>query len=275
MTVADVLPVVHATLNYTKRPDFKPHIYMYDPPPGVPRMTGELDATGEVPIHDARGLSAKLSLDHQGFVLCKRATRVANFYDETEVRSVYYPEVEALLKAETGADKVVIFDHTIRSADSALSKVAPARTVHNDYTERSATRRVKDHVGGEEAEARLRGRFAEINVWRPIVGPVEDAPLALCDARTVAADDFIAGDLIYRDKVGEHYRFGRNPDHRWYYFPRMRPTEAILLKCFDSDPNAKARFTPHSAFDDPTAPAERRPRESIEVRALVFFPPQA
>lgn len=272
MTVADVLPVVQATLNYTKRANFKPHIYMYEPPPGLPRLTGEIDATAGVPIHDARGLSAKLSLDHQGFVLRNRASRVSDFYDEAEVRNVYYPELEALLRAETGAEKVVIFDHTIRSADSARSKVAPARTVHNDYTERSATRRVRDHVGGEEAEERLRHRFAEINVWRPIVGPVEDAPLALCDARTVAAEDFIAGDLIYPDKVGERYRFGYNPDHRWYYFPYMTAAEAILLKCFDSDQAVKARFTPHSAFDDPTSPATRRPRESIEARALVFFP---
>jgi hypothetical protein len=109
-----------------------------------------------------------------------------------------------------------------------------------------------------------------VNLWRPIRGPLRDAPLAMADARTVAADDLVGSDLIYRDRVGETYSVRYNPAHRWYYVPEMQPDEALLLKCYDSATDGRARFAPHTAFDDPTAPADVLPRESIEMRALVF-----
>lgn len=213
MSQGDALTVVRATLNYTLATESRPRIYMGPPPPGQPRMTGE-NPVAEVAIHDGRSVSANFSLDRQGFVLRDHRSRVRDFYDDTEVRGVYYPEVEALILAETGAEAVLIFDHTRRAAPEAQAPgggVAPGRTVHNDYTAKSATRRVRDHVGGEEAEARLNHRFAEINGWRPIRSTVQDAPLALCDARSVAPAHFVAGDLIYPDKVGEHYRFAIRP----------------------------------------------------------------
>ena len=111
-----------------------------------------------------------------------------------------------------------------------------------------------------------------INLWRPIRGPLRDAPLAVCDARTVAAGDLVASDLVYRDRVGETYGVTYNPEHRWFYVPDMQPDEALLLKCYDSSIDGRARFAPHTAFDDPTAPADMLPRESIELRTLVFHP---
>jgi len=148
----------------------------------------------------------------------------------------------------------------------------PVRRVHNDYTAKSGIRRVRDHLPPAEAEARLKKHFYEVNVWRPIVGPLEDAPLALCDARSIAPEDLLATDLIYPDKVGETYSLAYNPLHKWFYFPRLVREEAILIKCFDSDTGNPGRFTAHTAFDDPSTPPNARPRESIETRALVFFP---
>jgi hypothetical protein len=148
-----------------------------------------------------------------------------------------------------------------------------AKLVHNDYSAKSGPRRLRDHLPAEEADNRLRSRFAEINVWRPIRGPVESTPLALCDARSIDAQDFVRVDLVYRDKVGEGYFFAYNPNHRWFYFPRLE-NEVILLKCYDSKEDGRARFTAHSAFEDPTSPPDLAPRESIEVRALVFWPDQ-
>ncbi len=135
--------------------------------------------------------------------------------------------------------------------------------VHNDYTAKSGPRRVTDHLPPAEAEERLRHRFAEINVWRPIRGPIESTPLAVCDAGSIDPVDFVASDLIYRDKVGETYRFKFNPNHRWYYFPLLQRNEAILLKCYDSKEDGRARFTAHTAFEDPAAarcgpPGKRR-----------------
>jgi len=208
------------------------------------------------------------------FVLLRLKT---NFYDEKEVRAVYYPEVERLLKEATGAVKVVIFDHVVRCAPKAHQGEKgvrePARIVHNDYSFASAPKRVRDHLPGE-AEELLRHRFSEINVWRAIRGPLQESPLALCDARSIAPQDVVASDLVYPDRVGETYAFTYNPNHSWYYFPQLEPDEAILLKCYDSKEDGRARFTAHTAFTDPTSPPEAAPRESIEVRALVFFAPE-
>jgi hypothetical protein len=269
--------LVDASLNYIAETSEKPVYYAYEPPPGVPRVSGRFVAQ-TMPIRNARAARGGFSLDTQGFELCRHETSVVDFYDRDEVKRVYYPEVERLLKAATGAAKIVIFDHQVRCLPMAQRGERGAReyakAVHNDYTATSGPRRVCDHLPPAEAEELLRHRFAEINVWRPIRGPVESSPLAVCDASSIAPDDFVPSDLVYPDKVGETYRFKHNPNHRWFYFPHLERTEAILLKCYDSKEDGRARFTAHTAFEDPTSPPDAAPRESIEVRALVFWPEQ-
>ncbi|MHA7151798.1 CmcJ/NvfI family oxidoreductase, partial [Burkholderia pseudomallei] len=200
---------------------------------------------------------------------------LADFADDAAIRSTYYAEVDALLRAATGAEKIVIFDHTLRdSAHGSRATAAlrePVRRVHNDQTFSSAPRRVRDHLPEDEAAARLRQRFAIVNVWRAL-DVVERLPLALCDARTIAPDDLVPSDLVYRDKVGETYSVVANPAHRWFYFPRLRADEVLLLKIYDSLDDGRARLSAHTAFDDPTTPDTAAPRRSIEVRALVFWP---
>jgi hypothetical protein len=144
------------------------------------------------------------------------------------------------------------------------------RRVHNDYTEWSGPQRVRD-VLPDEADALLAGRFAIIQVWRPIRHPVETDPLGICDARSVAEKDFIISERIYPNRVGQTYAVGYNPQHDWYWFPRMRRDEALVFKVFDSAKDGRARWTAHSAFEDPTSPPNARPRESIEIRTLAFF----
>jgi hypothetical protein len=267
---------VEATLNYLADGAERPVSYAYTPPPGAPQTTRR-NAPHTVTIRNARLILDQLSLDRQGFMLTHQDSKVTNFYDEHEVREVYYPEVERLLKEVTGAVKVVIFDHVVRCAPKARQGEKgvrePARIVHNDYSFNSAPRRVRDHVPAE-AEELLRHRFAEINVWRSIRGPIQESPLALCDAQSIVPQDVVASDLVYPDRVGETYAFTYNPAHRWYYFPRLEPNEVILLKCYDSKDDGRARFTAHTAFEDPTSPPDAPPRESIEVRALVFFAPE-
>jgi hypothetical protein len=121
-----------------------------------------------------------------------------------------------------------------------------------------------------EAEKLLRGRVQIINVWRPIRGPLRDTPLAVCDARSVKPEQLVASDLVYTNRVGETYSVLFDPGHRWFYAPEMRVDEALLLKCYDSNGDGRARFAPHSAFTDPTTPPDALARESIEIRALVF-----
>jgi hypothetical protein len=109
-----------------------------------------------------------------------------------------------------------------------------------------------------------------INLWRPIRVPVRDMPLAVCDARSIAPQDLVPSDLVYKERTGEIYSVTYNPAHRWFYLSNMTPDEGLLLKCYDSKTDGRARFAPHTAFRDPTAPADAPHRESIELRTLVF-----
>jgi hypothetical protein len=268
---------VEGLFNYIGATSEKPATYLYKPTPDGPARTWQSERH-LVPVYDGRTVLDQLSLDGNGFTLVRHQSAVSNFYDEAEVKSVYYPEIERLMKQATGASRVLVFDHNVRCLPMAKQGLngarEPVRFAHNDYTPKSAPQRVRDLLGAE-AETLLRSRFSFVNVWRPIHGPVEESPLAVCDGRSVDLRDFVATDLKYRDRTGEVFSVAYNPRHRWFYFPRMRPDEALLLKCFDSAADGRARWTAHCAFDDPTSPPNAAPRESIEVRTIVFFAPQA
>jgi hypothetical protein len=268
----DVRPeTVTTTLHYTVRTGQRPVSYVGTPPPGEPQWSG-VDDPRQIRIEDARGREREFNVDRNGFQLVKAPTQVVDFYSSDEVKRVYYPEVERLLRDKLGASRVVIFDHTVRNAGRADAR-QPARRVHNDHTVNSAPRRVRDHLGAE-ADELLKHRFAVINVWRPIRGPVLDSPLALCDARTFTDDDLITSDLVYPHLRGETSSVEYKPTHRWHYFSRQQTDEAVLIKVHDSANDGRARLSFHTSFDNPLA-SGAPPRESIEVRTLVFFPPSA
>jgi hypothetical protein len=225
-------------------------------------------------IRDGRALAGKLSLEKNGFVLVEHKTRVTDFFDPEQLKAIYYPEVERLIQAVSGASRVVLFDHTLRSGDEGEREARlvrePVLSAHNDYTEWSGPQRVRDMLP-DEAEQLLRGRFAIIQVWRAINQPIQSNPLAIADAQSVAFEDFLLAERRYPGRVGQTYRLMYNPNHRWYYFPRMRRDEALVFKVFDSEKDGRARFTPHTSFDDPQSPPGASPRQSIEARALAFF----
>ena len=270
--VIERLPHLEGVLNYLAPMADQPMNLAYDPPPGVPRSTG-IPEPHRMTIYDARPVAGRLSLDGEGLAVVEHRSAVQDFYDEDELRRVYYPEAERLVAEVTGANRVIVFDHTIRrrvlgGVDRAPGTPRqPVTSVHNDYTVKSGPQRVRDLMG-EEAEE-LRHRFEIVNVWRPIRGPLRDAPLAVCDTTSVAFADFVPSDLVYRDRTGETYRVKYNLAHRWFCVPEMRVDEAILIKCYDSAQD-KARFTAHSAFEDRSAPPDVLPRESIELRTLAF-----
>lgn len=260
-----------ARLHYLQRSTEKPVRYVNEPPPGILAWNG-IDDPRDVTIEDARGRESEFTLDRNGFALLKAPTEVGDFYAPEEVKRVYYPEVENLLRHALGATRVVIFDHTVRNAGRPGAR-EPSRRVHNDHTVNSAPRRVRDHLG-EEAEELLKHRFGIVNVWRPIRGPVLESPLALCDARSFTDADLIASDLVYPHLRGETSSVEYKPEHRWYYFSEMQSDEVLLIRVHDSAQDGRARLSFHTSFDNPLAPGAP-PRESIEARTLVFFPPGA
>jgi hypothetical protein len=276
MSNVDSLPYVEAELNYLAPMTERPRYYAYEPQAGEPRSNLEPEPH-QVRIHTLRPIAGELGLDVQGFALRQQKSAVQDFWDDDEVRRVYYPEAERFLKDVTGASRIFIFDHLQRrrvpgQVDRSRSGPRqPATRGHVDHTDRSGPQRVRDLMG-DEAEELLKGRVQVINMWRPIRGPLRDAPLAVCDSRTVAADDLVPSDLVYRDRTGETYSVRYNPAHRWFYVPEMQRDEALLLKIADTKTDISARFMPHTAFTDPTTPPDAFPRESIELRTLVFHP---
>ena len=271
---------VVAPLTFIVPQDTKPVFHSTALTGGVQKLFFETESIA-VPIADMRPLAGALSIDREGFELHRHETAVEDLYDDDAIGDRYYPEIEAMLNARFGAARTVVFDATRRS-DSQTGAAnpdglrGPAIRVHVDYTVKSGPQRVADILGEDEA-ARLAesgAHIVQVNVWRPISGPVRRSPLAVADASSIAPGQLLATDQVFPDRVGEIYQLAHAPTQRWYYAPEMTRDEVLLIKGWDSIDDGRARFTPHGAFKFADTPADAPPRESIEVRALVVIESQ-
>ncbi|KAI1633618.1 amino acid permease-domain-containing protein [Biscogniauxia mediterranea] len=232
-----------------------------------------------VHIEDISDRESEFTLDVQGFQIHPHVSQEKDFVDDAHIKAVYYPETEQLLKDVTGASKVFIFDHTIRGPTSSAGRRGgeggprrgPVQSVHIDQTYAASLSRVPHHLPAEEASELLKGRVQIVNVWRAI-RPVRRDPLAVADARSVGEAELVPIGLIYPNRRGETFGVRHAPGQRWYYRRGLAPDRVLLIKCFDSKTDGRARRIPHSAFEDPDTPEGAPARESIEVRALVFHP---
>lgn len=227
-----------------------------------------------VAIRNARPLARELTLEYNGFTLVSQETAVRDFFEPGAIETVYYPEVAELIARLSGAARVHVFDHTLRSGDENEREAKlirePVLWAHNDYTEWSAPQRLRD-LFPEEAETLLARRYAIIQVWRAINRPIQSNPLAIADAASVVFEDLLIAERRYPGRVGQTYRLRYNPAHRWFYFPEMKREEALVFKVFDSEKDGRARFTAHTSFNDPQTPTGAPPRQSIEARAFAFY----
>lgn len=243
-------------------------------PNNIRRSRTGSDDKRQMTVANGRLLADRFSLDEQGFVFVEHKTNVADFHDAELLKTVYYPEVERLIKEMSSASRVEIFDHTLRSGDESEREEKlirePVLSAHNDYTEWSGPNRLRELLP-DEADELLKRRFAIIQVWRAINRPIQANPLTLADAKSVAMEDLLIAERRYPHRVGQTYRLKYNPTHRWFYFPEMRRDEALVFKVYDSEKDGRARFTPHTSFVDPNSPPNAPARQSIEVRALAFF----
>jgi hypothetical protein len=260
------------------------HTYAYDPPGGGPRFDGVLEPH-PVSIADARAVAPACSLAGAGFTLRRHASAVRDFWDESQLLDIAYPEAEALACELTGAAHARAFDHTLRrraagrppldgSGGSFAAVREPVGRVHLDYTPESAPWRVRQVLGDEAGTRVAAGRYVIVGLWRPILRePLLDAPLALADKRTVRRDDLVPNDLLYRERRGQTYAVRHNAGHRWFWFPRQRRDEVTAFIHYDSEaaggdvPGA----APHTAFEDSSTPPGAAPRESLEMRVIAWF----
>jgi hypothetical protein len=238
-----------------------------------------------VRIHDARYLAAAPHLEPDGFTCVDMPTAVTDLYDADQIERIYRPETEELIKALTGAIRVLTFRWKWRSSSEDRRQDVwvedPVKGVpHIDYTV-GTVRCFTLMLAPAESDELLRHRFALINVWRPIT-TVHVKPLTLCDPKSVAVDDLLES-TVHPPAQDPAHGFGFPltgwnltfaPAHRWYYWPRLQPREVLVFKLADSDP-ARPQFTGHTAFDDPTSPPGAPPRESFEIRTIAFYPEAA
>jgi hypothetical protein len=276
------LPEVEAEIGYLPPEIERAEVRVYPAASGLETVRPATQAV-TMPIRDLRPAADRLRLDRQGFEFHAHASSFQDFYTQAEVRARYYPEVSRVLKEMTRAEAVFVFDHNVRSSVRAARGEPgvrePVDQAHNDYTEESGPKR-RDAILEKAGRGDLADRaFALVNLWRPIVGPVLDTPLALCDAGSVATADFVTtdihhfadGDITTPAHSGVIYSLHHNPRHRWFFASEMQPDEVLLLKCYDSRKDGRARFMPHTGFNNPSCPREFVPRESIEARTLVVF----
>lgn len=268
------------TLNYYKpnADGSPPHTTYYDRPETYHREVEPHTVT----IHDVSGDEDKYTLDGNGFQFVERPATEIEFRDDAQIRASYYPETEQLLNDATGATRVFIFDHTIRrdppeaGGNRTLDRArrGPVQRVHIDQSYTAALSRVPHHLPAEDVESLLKGRVQIINVWRPIEKSILRDPLAVAEASSVGEDELVPTGLVLPDREGETYQVRYNSEHKWYFKSGLTPQEVLLIKCFDSKTDGRARRVPHTAFEDPAfgAGSGAPSRQSIEVRALVFHP---
>ncbi len=259
-----------APIAYVSRSGLRPRYHAND-------QSRDVITLDPQPLRIADARTAATSLDVQGFTLVEHHSGVRDWHDTAQVRDVHPPEIVALLKAQTGADMVVVSSPGLlrfseRSAESgAHNNSRPARFAHVDVSAATA----HAFAARSQPEGRAPQRFAHYNVWRALSAPPQDVPLAVCDARSVANDDLIAADAVFDEAGKPDWSFeglvvAHNPAHRWMYFSNMHAGEALIFKTYDSDP-ARATCVPHVAFDNPACPPDTPPRMSIEMRATAFW----
>ncbi len=279
MPVRPVEESVTGALGYLEGNEAGPTIHMYERGDGRPQDPNAYDVRN-VDIRDARR-GGRTRLHSEGFELWHAPSAVRDFHDHDDVVGRYYPEAVELACLATGASRGYVFDHTLRQREAGRPALTFGRhgdghnpaavgRIHNDYTEASGLARLALVLKDRAAIERV-ARFAIVNIWRSIAGPVVDTPLAVCDARTVSSRDLVSAEIRYQERSGEIYLMTHASGHRWCYFPEMDRDEALIFKQYDSQVSGTARFTPHAAFDLPSVPDDAPLRQSVEVRCLVVF----
>ncbi len=214
---------------------------------------------------------ADTSFETHGFAVVKDPVDI-DFSDPADFEARYYPHVSQVVKDLTGASEVFAFMGIWRGGEDEKGG-GPALSAHVDFNEAAVRGQLNRLAPGREAEFAGK-RLVNINVWRG-TAPVENSPLAVCDARSVEKGDFLRVTFGkpeggFQEGMPAGLNMAYNPKHRWYYFPDMQPDEALVFRLFDTG-NPDWAMTGHTAIVDPTSRPDSPKRESFEVRTIAVF----
>jgi hypothetical protein len=264
---------VHAEINYIGDMAERPRFHAND------RSLDRLNLDPRVvAVADGRAQAEQPSLAREGFALFACPTSVRDFRDAAEVERTYPGEIRQFIQELTGADLVVVSGPPIlrfgeRSAEAgSRDNSRAARLVHIDTSDSTADEFAQRTAPNDGRRIR---RVAQHNIWRAFSEPPQDVPLAVCDARTVAAEDVVPADARF-DRDGqiafsfEALLLRYRPAHRWVFFPNMRRDDALVFKRNDTDPN-EPHWVPHSAFSHPQVAPGTAPRASVEIRTIAYW----
>jgi len=220
-------------------------------------------------VRNARKLETRF--DTHGFALVKFPVDI-DWSRQDDFEQHYYPQVRQMVKDLTGAQEVFAFMGIWRGGEDEKGG-GPALSAHVDFNE-AALRMWLPRLAPDRVEELSGKRLVNINVWRG-TKPVENSPLAVCDARTVEKGDFLRvsfgkPDSGFQEGMPAGLNMAYNPQHQWYYFADMQPDEALVFRLFDTaDP--EWHMSGHTAIVDPTSRPGAPKRESFEVRTIAIF----
>ncbi|CCU80561.1 CmcJ-like methyltransferase [Blumeria hordei DH14] len=245
----------------------KPYELNYEPQVGQPRTNMTINPVKDLSVTDIRNSKSKYSFDKHGFEVVNIDSPLthAEYDDETKVIGAYFSKVAEVLKRFLGAERVQVFDYTARSRG-----VLHVPDVRADTTPQQ-TRKLIERMSPNEAETLLKKRHQYINVWKPLRGPVDEWPLALCDPSSVEKSDYIARDYVEVDSFIETYHLYQRASQKWYYLSNQTEQEAWVFLQSDSKPGSKMGV-PHCSIPVRQDREQKAIlRESIEVRVLAFY----
>ncbi|OJD30644.1 methyltransferase [Diplodia corticola] len=256
----------------------KPYSLRYTPPEGFPRANIKLERHN-LTVRDVRPVKDELLFERDGCQIIDFNSRMKydDWDDDANIKAVYLLEVADRLRSALGACHVQIFEHTVRkrheifpiSTGEPYKYNQPTSIAHIDTTVPWVLDMVRS-LNPKKAEDILKHRIQCVNVWKPIVGPVRDWPLAMCESRTMNVDrDLEPCDLVYPDYVVENRQVYFSEAFEWIYLSDQQPNEAWVFLQSDTDPSGKP--VAHTAFPIPSQSEKAGPRESIEARALVYY----
>jgi len=261
---------VVAEINFVVPSESKPQIFVDEN--GEKGFRYELSREARaVAVRNIRPVKNEFELMRDGLKFLRQETSISDFTCFKDLRCLYDSELVTLLREQANAKKVIVFDHTLRLDDGNETDRKPVRHAHGDYTRNSGPQRLLDLLSEAEAANWTQRHYGIINIWRPINGRVETAPLAFVEPHTLAPGDLVETDLIYPDRTGEIFELAFNPNHSWIFLADQEIEEVTIFKTFDSADGYRQKVAPHTAFDLPESGCVVRPRQSIESRALVLF----